>query len=172
MEFSRQEYWSGVPFPTPGDLPDPRDQTHISCISCIGRQILNHLCHLGNLIYHTGGGGGWVTKSHPTHNSMDCSLPGFSVNGDLQARILEWGAIFFYRVSSQSRNWTQVSCITGRFFTNWAMREAQYIILNFPLFKLFPWSVQANLGYTMDSVPDHSNKMNISDTNFLPSQCV
>ena len=24
MEFSRQEYWSGVPFPPPGDLPDPR----------------------------------------------------------------------------------------------------------------------------------------------------
>ena len=24
MEFSRQEYWSGVPFPSPGDLPDPR----------------------------------------------------------------------------------------------------------------------------------------------------
>ena len=23
MEFSRQEYWSGVPFPSPGDLPDP-----------------------------------------------------------------------------------------------------------------------------------------------------
>ena len=24
MGFSRQEYWSGLPFPTPGDLPDPR----------------------------------------------------------------------------------------------------------------------------------------------------
>ena len=23
MEFPRQEYWSGLPFPTPGDLPDP-----------------------------------------------------------------------------------------------------------------------------------------------------
>ena len=23
MEFSRQEYWTGLPFPTPGDLPDP-----------------------------------------------------------------------------------------------------------------------------------------------------
>ena len=23
MEFSRQEHWSGLPFPTPGDLPDP-----------------------------------------------------------------------------------------------------------------------------------------------------
>ena len=24
MDFSRQEYWSGLPFPTPGELPDPR----------------------------------------------------------------------------------------------------------------------------------------------------
>ena len=24
MEFSRQEYWNGLPFPTPGNLPDPR----------------------------------------------------------------------------------------------------------------------------------------------------
>ena len=24
MAFSRQEYWSGLPFPSPGDLPDPR----------------------------------------------------------------------------------------------------------------------------------------------------
>ena len=27
--FSRQEYWSGLPCPSPGDLPDPRDQNHI-----------------------------------------------------------------------------------------------------------------------------------------------
>ena len=38
-------------------------------------------------------------------------------------RILEWVAISFSRGSSQSRNWTQVSCIAGIFFTNWAMRE-------------------------------------------------
>ena len=32
MGFPRQEYWSGLPFPPPGDLPNwPRDQTHISC---------------------------------------------------------------------------------------------------------------------------------------------
>ena len=26
MEFSRQEYWSGLPFPTPGDLPEPETE--------------------------------------------------------------------------------------------------------------------------------------------------
>ena len=57
---------------------------------------------------------------------MDCSLPGSSVHGILQARILEWVAIPFSRGSSGPRDWTWVSCIAGRFFTIWAMREALY----------------------------------------------
>ena len=43
---SRQEYWSSLPFPIPGDLP--RDQTSVSCTSCFGRQVLCHWCHLGS----------------------------------------------------------------------------------------------------------------------------
>ena len=39
-------------------------------------------------------------------------------------RILEWVACPFSRVSSWPRNQTRVSCIAGRFFTNWDMREA------------------------------------------------
>ena len=31
--FTRQEYWSGLPFPSPGNLPQPKDQTHICCIA-------------------------------------------------------------------------------------------------------------------------------------------
>ena len=30
MGFSRQEYWSGLPFPAPEDLPRPRDRTQVS----------------------------------------------------------------------------------------------------------------------------------------------
>ena len=55
---------------------------------------------------------------------MDCSLPGSSIHGIFQARILEWVAISFSRRSSQPRDWTQVSCIVGRRFTIWAIREA------------------------------------------------
>ena len=55
---------------------------------------------------------------------MDCNQPGSSVHGISQARVLEWVAIPFARGSSQPRNWTQVSCIAGRFFTIWATREA------------------------------------------------
>ena len=47
-------------------------------------------------------------------NPMDCRLPGSSVHGILQARILEWVAIPFGRGSSQPKDQTQVSCIAGR----------------------------------------------------------
>ena len=55
---------------------------------------------------------------------MGCSPLGSSVPGILQVRILERIAIPFYR-RSQLRDPTQVSCITGGFFTVWATREAQ-----------------------------------------------
>ena len=42
---------------------------------------------------------------------VDCSLPGSSVHGILQARILEWVAISFSRGSSQPRDQAWVSCI-------------------------------------------------------------
>ena len=54
---------------------------------------------------------------------MDCSPPGFSVHGILQARTLEWVAIPFSRGSSWLRNQTQV-CISGRFSTVWATAAA------------------------------------------------
>ena len=48
---------------------------------------------------------------------MDCSSPGSSVHGILQARILGWITMPSSRGSSWPRYWTQVSCIAGRFFT-------------------------------------------------------
>ena len=57
-------------------------------------------------------------------NPMNCSPPGSSVHGILQARILEWFTISFSRVSSWPRDWTCVSCIAGRCFTVWATRES------------------------------------------------
>ena len=49
-------------------------------------------------------------------NPVDCSPPGSSVHGILQARILEWVAISFSRGCSQPRDQTQVSHIVGRYF--------------------------------------------------------
>ena len=54
-------------------------------------------------------------------NPMDCSLPGFSVHGTSQARILEWVAISFSRRSSRPRDWTRVCHIVGRHFTVWPL---------------------------------------------------
>ena len=51
---------------------------------------------------------------------MDCSLPGSSVHGIFQARVLEWVAISFSRGSSSPRDQTQVSHSVGRRFTVWA----------------------------------------------------
>ena len=49
-----------------------------------------------------------LTLCHP----MDCSLPGSSVHGIFQARILEWVAISFSRGSSRPRNLISISCIS------------------------------------------------------------
>ena len=57
--------------------------------------------------------------------------------GILQVRILEWVPMPFSRGSSQPRDQTQVSCITGRFFTIWATKEAPlrtYITIFFKIF--------------------------------------
>ena len=61
---------------------------------------------------------------------MDCSLPGSSVHGVLQARILAWVAIPFYRRFSQSRDRTQVFCLAGRFFTICTTRGAFLSIIS------------------------------------------
>ena len=57
-------------------------------------------------------------------NPMDYSLPGSSLHGILQARVLEWVAISSSRGSSQPRDQTRVSLIPGRCFNLWATREA------------------------------------------------
>ena len=61
---------------------------------------------------------GSVAQLCPTLcDPMDCSPPGSSVHGILQARILEWIAIPFSRGSFQLRDHIQVSHIAGGFFT-------------------------------------------------------
>ena len=54
-----------------------------------------------------------------------CKLPGSSVHGILQARILKYVAIPLFKGSSQLRDQTKDSRIAGRFFTIWATRETQ-----------------------------------------------
>ena len=63
MGFSRQEYWSGLPLPSPMNESESESEVAKLC----------------------------PTLSDPT----DCSLPGSSIHGIFQARVLEWGAIAF-----------------------------------------------------------------------------
>ena len=49
---------------------------------------------------------------------IDCSPPGSSLQGVLQARILEWVVIPFSKGSSQPRDQTRISYIADRFFTH------------------------------------------------------
>ena len=63
-------------------------------------------------------------------NPMDCNMPGSSVPGILQARILEWAVISSSRGSSRSRDQTCISCVSciGRqILYRWASGEARSI---------------------------------------------
>ena len=61
---------------------------------------------------------------------MDYSLPGSSVHGIFQARVLEWGAISFSRGSSnRRRDQTHFSHIVGPCFTIWATRKVPGLFL-------------------------------------------
>ena len=89
----------------------------IHSIEPVRKQCGNHVCVL-------------VTQSClALCNPMNSKLPGSSVHGILQARILEWGVISSSRGSSRPRGQTLVSCIAGRFFTIWATRDESYILL-------------------------------------------
>ena len=70
-----------------------------------------------------------VAQSCPTLcNPMDCILPGSSIHGIFQARVLEWVTISFSRGSSRPQDRTEVSRIAGRRFTVWDTREAKCLI--------------------------------------------
>ena len=66
----------------------------------------------------------WKSLSCEWLFAMDYTLPGSSVHGILQARILKWVAIPFSRETSQPRDQTQISHTAGRFFTVWTTRKA------------------------------------------------
>jgi len=111
MEFSRQEYWSGLPFHTLGDLPD----SGMEPTSPVWQVDSLPLCHLGK----------WWKWKLLSHVQLFAAPMDYRIHGILQARILEWTAVPFSRGSSQPRDRTQVSHIAGRFSTSWAIREAQ-----------------------------------------------
>ena len=92
MGFSRQEYWSGLPFPFPGDLPS----TAIKPGSPALQVDSYHLSHQGSPYSKLAAAAAKLLQSCPTLcDAIDGSTLGYSVPGILQARILEWAAISF-----------------------------------------------------------------------------
>ena len=78
------------------------------------------------LSYWLSESGSEVAQSCPTLcDPMDCNLPGSSVHGISQVRILEWVVIPFSKGSSPPRDQTWVPGIASRFFTVWATNKAQ-----------------------------------------------
>ena len=68
--------------------------------------------------------GKWKWKVKVTQSCLTlCDPMDYTVHGIFQARILECIAFPFSRGSSQPRDWTQVSCMAGGFFTSWATRR-------------------------------------------------
>ena len=60
---------------------------------------------------------------------MDCSPPGSSICGILQAGILEWIAMPFSKGCSQPRDQTWVSHMAGKFFSIWATRKVFFFFI-------------------------------------------
>ena len=80
---------------------------------------------------HTGEGSFSLLQGiFPTQGSnpglLHCRQIHYQLSYKGSPRLLEWVAFPFSR-SSWPRNWMGVSCIEGRFFSNWAIREAPYI---------------------------------------------
>ena len=129
MEFSRQESWSGLPFPSPGDLPHPGIQPGYPALQADsllseppGGSKLAAL-HTAPACLHAKLLQSCLSLCDP----MDHSPPGSSVHGILQARTLEWVAISSSRGSSQPRFQTHVSyvsCIGRWILYHWCLESS------------------------------------------------
>ena len=80
-------------------------------------------------------------------DSMNCSLPGSSVHGIFQARILEWVAIYSSRWSSWPRDQTHISCISRKILHCWVTREALYIYIGILFLYIIFFSIRVYLRF-------------------------
>ena len=125
LGFSRQEHWSGLPFPSP--MHESESEVAQSCLtlsdpmdcslpgSSIHGIFQARELEWGAIVFSD-----YKVNTHEIlPKSRNRTLPSTSdtVHGILQARILEWVAFSFPRGSSQPRDRTPVSCSAGSFFT-------------------------------------------------------
>ena len=130
MGFSRQEYSSGLPFPSTGDFPNPGTEPRSPILQVDSlpseppgkpRGLLSQpqiILAFPSGAFSSGPASfPFVTLRHSYGHQHFCHAPIF------QAIVLEWIAISFSRGFSQPRDWTQVYRIVDRRFTIWATRE-------------------------------------------------
>ena len=102
MGFPRQESWSGLPFPPPGDLPDPGIKPTSPALA-------------GRFFTTEPAGSSFQSRSRvQLCDPVDCGPPSSSVHGVSQARALAWGAISSSRGSSRPRNRTCICLLLRR----------------------------------------------------------
>ena len=103
MGFSRQEYWSGVPLPSPTTL------------------VQATIISLGLLVVYL------LSRVWLICDPIDCRPPGSSVHGISQVRILGWVAISFSRRSSWPRDRIHIYCISRQILYHLGTREVPWI---------------------------------------------
>ena len=99
-----------------------------------------------------------LSRFNPTLCShVNCSPPGSSVHGILQARILEWVAMPSSRGSSQSRDWACGSCTPGRIFTSEPLGKPKIQLKRHLLETTFPHpSDRHSFSHSQNLVPHFS----------------
>ena len=116
MEFSRQEYWNGLPHPLPGDLPDPQIKPEsLMCPAMAGGFFTTSTTWK---LFE----GSWKWK---LFSCVWLFVTPWTIHYMEFSRKLKRVAFPFCSGSPQPRDRTQASHIAGEFFTSWATREAQ-----------------------------------------------
>ena len=118
MRISRQEYWSGLPCPPPGDRPNPGIKPRSSSL-----QADSVPSEPPEKSKNTGVGSlSFLQQNFSAQESnqglLHCRWIIYQLSYMGSPRVLEWVSYPFYSRSSQPRNQTRVSCIAGGLFTN------------------------------------------------------
>ena len=163
LGFSRQERWSGFPFPSPMHESEKWKWSG----SVMSNSLWPHGLQPTRLLrpWDFSRQEYWSGLPLPSPISlsvMSNSLgphglwPARLLYGILQERILEWVAVPFFRGSSWPRDQTQISYIRGRFFFVWTTREAlvyteleNWWPLPLKVGKTFPWLKVSSVLYLL-----------------------
>ena len=100
---------------------------------------------------------------------MDCSLPSSSIHGIFQARVLEWVAISFSRVSFRPRDQTEVSHIVSKMLYHLSHQGSHAYIWNFERWYRWPymWDSKRRIdtkNRLLDSVGEGEGGMILEDS--------